>query len=825
MKTGNFNFGSLSVRRYLGLSAAVFALAILPGCSDDEPMNDGGNGTPDQTQGEAIKIVDDPALLAGRVINFDLSTSRAGAPPSFSMPEAPTDYSDATQHDGNGSIKDGKYILSNSNCTYKLGLNGNAIVYITGSDVNLNIDYANGSGNKIYVLPNASVTLGTLNNGDYQLYVYGTLKFANNVQLYKGGLYIDGRLDISDKTLEMSNGAELYVDGDVEFKKITIYNGKLVANSVKAEKISMENTDAAINVATFVEATGKDNGKWDPAFKIENGAVNARCLKAPEGSILVKNSPLLTIAKYIGAKNMYLEASAAKVNMGSQAVVELSEELDIPNKGTGFVFSSSADEMGLIKAAVFGGQGQPNNKAEGSTKPIEVECGDAFQGNVYLDFDKVISIVANAVGQECGMQDLQSGVWAKDNPEAKYPYIPADNEGCHGAYGTPSETPVPEPEDFDVVGTTDAHTHPISATCVDIYGNQAFVSWHKRGVGSTNLPADWNTNHDHDGISFWGCIEVVDFTDGKLNITSYMETANTLEAGYDFNHVIYDQTTNSLLTTGDNFKKGGIIGRIQLDGSKNFGKYDQNTSIMQVRHLLQGKGVSGNSVVIRPTDRNLLITAAGGYQTMDYNTNKLFETTKKEVGPYVETAGSVKHVAINGTYAATIEFTQRAGDINVEYDEDDVTTVLPAKITVWNLADFGSKGKEPVKTIDVPAFGPIYGKNVIAIDTDNVIYSCQGHNGVVAYDINGKELRRFEIPKKYKGAAANGLCIDGGNLYVACGAAGVWVLDKTNLDVVKAKYTKQGNASANYVKVADNGYVLVAYGRSGLKLLKPNKAF
>ena len=34
------------------------------------------------------------------------------------------------------------------------------------------------------------------------------------------------------------------------------------------------------------------------------------------------------------------------------------------------------------------------------------------------------------------------------------------------------------------------------------------------------------------------------------------------------------------------------------------------------------------------------------------------------------------------------------------------------------------------------------------------------------------------------------------------------------------KYTKQGNASANYVKVADDGTVYVAYGRAGVKALR-----
>ena len=78
------------------------------------------------------------------------------------------------------------------------------------------------------------------------------------------------------------------------------------------------------------------------------------------------------------------------------------------------------------------------------------------------------------------------------------------------------------------------------------------------------------------------------------------------------------------------------------------------------------------------------------------------------------------------------------------------------------------------------------------------------------------------MPNKYKGAAANGLYIKDNYLYVAYGAAGVWVLDKNTLEV-KGKYTKQGNASANYVSVTADGHVYVAYGRSGAKVLKFNK--
>lgn len=822
MKTGKFNLQSLKLSKFIGFGAAALVLSALPSCSDDAPSQGGDEpDVPTELQGEAINIVTDKDLLGSRVINFDLSNglSRNSGMAAFRMPAAPAaaDYADAIEYNGNADSGK-KYIIKGSGQEVWLGMNGDVTVYIAGTDVKLNVNYANGSNNNIYVLPGASVVLDNQWSSTYtwnggSLYVYGELKLAKDLNMQKGAILVDGGLT-SSYNVEVYNNSALKVDGDLVAKRVVVQDGTLEATSVKAETILMQN-NVLVNVEGFIEATATDPGQWEYAFTVSTqGALYARCVMVPNGTLNVTNCAIFAIDKFIKAKNMNVSASGSKLNMGPKAVVDIEEQLYMPNHNTGFYFNNSAADMGLIKAAVFKGQDQPNNSKEGT--PREIECGGLFFGNVFLDF----AYTTGVHSENCGMQNRQPGVWIAEDPSAKYPYIPTDNEGCHGTYGTPND-PV-EPEDFDVIGTTEIHTHPISATCIDVFGNQAFLSWHKRGVGSTNLPEGSNTDHEHDGISHWGCIEVLAVQADTLAITSYMETKPETEGGaYDFNHVIYDAQTNALLTTGDHPKKGGIIGRIALGADRNFGKYTNETSIMQVRHLLNGDGISGNSVVVRPTDRNLLITAAGGYQTMDYNTTDLFNTTKKEVGPFVKTNGSAKHVAINGTYAATIEFTQRAGDLNVEYDEDDNTTVLPARITVWPLNGFAFG--TPVKTIDVPAFGPIYGKNVIAIDTDNTIYSCQGGSGVAAYDINGNELRRFNIPAKFKGASANGLCIKNGNLYIACGAAGVWVLDKNSF-AVKAKYTKQGKASANYVKVADNGYVFVAYGRAGAKLLKPTKA-
>lgn len=53
-----------------------------------------------------------------------------------------------------------------------------------------------------------------------------------------------------------------------------------------------------------------------------------------------------------------------------------------------------------------------------------------------------------------------------------------------------------------------------------------------------------------------------------------------------------------------------------------------------------------------------------------------------------------------------------------------------------------------------------------------------------------------------------------------CRAENVIAGEKYRISGADLKYTKQGNASANYVKVADDGTVYVAYGRAGVKALR-----
>ena len=788
MKKANLNLPELSRRNALKCGALALALVAMTGCKDDAP-GDNSSFNPDASElidGVYPNIVNDPALLSSRVNNYYTGSigSRAGKS-TFEMPGEPTVPADAIEATEWCNIESGQsFVISNDNTELNIG-NFKGSLYIDAKNVTIKIQNAEPSA-VLYLLGSSSVTFA--DDGDWDSTV-------NNFTLYA---YAPFKTKSGD--IKIQNAGKIYTDETLEFKNVTLKStgAEICANAIRVKKFEAEGI-VKVSVENDIEA---DN------CVISAGAeVNAKCLIVKE-TFDIPQTADINIDSYIKAKNMNINASAGFIKMLPGALVDVEEQLFMPNQNTGFEFGDDNVHYSLVQAGVLKAQDQDRTHKPAPDTEYTFDLSGLFKGAAYLDIKTLVGISnGDNIPQDLNAHQKDGKI------EIGTTEIKANE--CRPAVGENGKDP--DPEDVTIIGTTDTHTHPISATCINTFGNQAFLSWHKRGVGKGT-----GTNHEHDGISYWGCIEVLTMQADTLAITSYMEVKPETEDGaYDFNHVIYDELSNSILTTGDHEKKGAIIGKIALDGSRNFGKYTNDTQVMKVRSLLKGKGVSGNSVVIRPSDRTMLITTAGGYQTMDYSSDSLFYLNKKvnvEVGDFIETAGSAKHVAINNDYAVTIEYTQRAGDLDITYDEDDNTTALPAKVSVWPINDyvFGT----PVWTVDVPEFAPIYGKNVVAIDNDNTVYSCQGHNGVAKY-VNGSETGRFTAPKAFKGAAANGLCIKGNYLYIAYGAAGVWVLDKNTLEV-KGKYTKQGNASANYVSVTDDGYVYVAYGRAGAKVMKFN---
>ena len=73
----------------------------------------------------------------------------------------------------------------------------------------------------------------------------------------------------------------------------------------------------------------------------------------------------------------------------------------------------------------------------------------------------------------------------------------------------------------------------------------------------------------------------------------------------------------------------------------------------------------------------------------------------------------------------------------------------------------------------------------------------------------------MEAGKEYVKGCANGVCVSGNYVYVACGSYGLVVLDKTGKQVCHRK--AYNGKSANFVTVKD-GKIFVAYGQSRVQV-------
>ncbi len=334
-------------------------------------------------------------------------------------------------------------------------------------------------------------------------------------------------------------------------------------------------------------------------------------------------------------------------------------------------------------------------------------------------------------------------------------------EGCHPEFGT---QPVVEPE--LVVGlehiaqvVTPDHGHYISSTCIQTVADKAYVSYHTRGS------------------DYHGCIEVLNVSEGKCSILSYMEHLT-----HDFNHLIVDN--NRIIAAGSEPKNGAFLGVVNL-GDGIF--LTDAAEITQVK--LEGASAS---CVIR-NGEYLHATTNEGYHTLDASS---FNTLAS-----IPSAGSSKFVSSDGTNMGVVSLTDRNSEQSL------------AVLNVYSVTDYTFSN--PMQTTELDIIAPINGKNVLHLE-GNDAYVCLGKNGVKRYT-NGAEVAEFKVTGDTI-AAANGLAVDDKYVYVAYGHGGLFVLDKTDLSVVTS-YRYTGGKSANYVTLSDD-ILYVAYGLSGVQIFR-----
>lgn len=727
VKAINVGTGSLFV-------AALFAgTGLLSSCSDNQLEND--KSIPAKIDIEKVIVNNDAAELSKRVQLYKGGSAAANTRAvavTLTMPAQPEVPADAVDITSNGFLsyapQGTAFVLKDGDKKKIENLNLNDAAWYVAGDLEVTNCWNPG---KIYILPGGKLTYarGTLDsrveiynyegtfaptyesltinsNSAYMTTEDFTLKGKLSVA---GSLYVGGNLNLS--VLDANNSSQSYVGGDITLS-----------------------TSGAITNQASMYANGKLTA---PSFEVNSGGkVTAACsVEVTEHFYLTNNSEFeLLGGGSVKSPETKLDSSG-RLLVGSQGFLDLGN-LIIDNAATTSI-EATGSEYAVVKATKI----KVNNN----------DLKNTFKGYLGLHYNKL-----EGDGSQTEF-DFQSNILINEEDNT---YIPATD--CNPGTGTKPTDPEKTTIVIDHIGEVQSpnHTHDISATCVQMVGNKAYVSYHQQGV------------------NYSGCAEVINFDAPKtFSLVSYMRS----EESRDFNHLIVDDG-KVYLTGGEN--KGAFMAYIPLsDGIFSSGNAD-NLNVVRL------PGGDANCVV-RNGDYYLVATTAG-LQTLAASDYSLVNSK--------ETSGSAKFIHLNNDQMLTLNLTTRGSEQS------------GAEVNIYNSSDYFFAS--PQTTISGDVITPVNGKNVSRVDGNNA-YICLGGNGFVRYT-NGAVSGSFKLEDTK--SAVNGMDFDDKYIYIAYGSEGLYILDKDTLEVV-AKYTHSGGKSANYVKVV-NGYIYVAYGKNGLQVFQ-----
>lgn len=487
------------------------------------------------------------------------------------------------------------------------------------------------------------------------------------------------------------------------------------------------------------------------------------------GSITVDNSGILYASGKIAVATL---ANSENSIIQSDCSILIENDFTLNNNSTVIVTNYlAAPSIAMNSAAVIAMKSGSLVK----TKKIDLSnpsCVVTVFGDEYavLAADEIVIHQQNVKRMFTGWLDIhyttltnRSGKdldWLSNIKFNGNTYLPENGE-CQLGFGEPTESEKSYELDHLAEIASPDHQHNISATSIQVANGRAYVSYHTHGD------------------DYGGCLEVIEMVAEQCKIQSFLEAKGTL----DFNHLLAEE--NQVWVVGGE-RKGAFMANIDL---KNGSFATEQTSLNKYR--LEGN--SGNCII---RNGDFLITASNaGFETFDA-ANLTNPVT------FLATPGSAKFLHQGTGPFATLSLsdkneTESTAELKT-YSETDRTLTAPAI------------------SIAAGSITPTNGKNVVKTDGET-IYVCLGQNGIKAFK-NGVEQGSFKLDV-VNGEAANGLDVDAQFVYVAYGTGGLYVLDKSDLSVV-ASYKHAGGKSANYVTVATNGYIYVAYGLNGLQIFR-----
>ncbi len=268
----------------------------------------------------------------------------------------------------------------------------------------------------------------------------------------------------------------------------------------------------------------------------------------------------------------------------------------------------------------------------------------------------------------------------------------------------------------------------------------------------------------NNGLVFVSWHEAEENYQGYIDVVnmSGMEIAATLHTyDYDFNHM-YINNGVAYVTGGQ--KKGAFYAEVL---------YSTGASSVGVE-IKTVEGASGNCITIEGANKWVVSGSQGGVTLANAADEQIYTelVEAKFVEPY--NGGMAVLAGIASTYIH-------------EYDLSG-----------------GFKKSYKVGSVD-----PVDGKNTLHEDGDT-IYACLSTGGLVACK-DGVVVKSLDSSLV---GSVNCVETDDDYIYIANGTRGLMIIKKSDWSLVK-EY-KLGDASANYVKLGDDGYIYVAYGLKGV---------
>lgn len=773
------------------LATFTFAAMLLASCSDSN--SDGGTdiGKSTTVVGSAVEAqyAND---LAGRVTNYKVNNTTASARKlisrAYSGPEVkvPTDAKKLSDYIGHGwDFPAGSYVVEEGETVglnTKFNLSGKNI-YVKGTFY-YDESYNNDKNSNITILSTGKMIINKNWVNPFEpsnVMNYGKIDFgdAAKVTIQKDFYDNTDLLDLSGKDIELTNNGQLYTNGTLKAKSISLNNGTTLWNG---------------------------------------------CSIYCDGNLYLTNGSTLHAA-YIKTKQLNQD-SGSHVYIQDQTMIECSELYNNQNQGTTFIDLADKNGVAVIKAPkiTFNAPGPDSDgnilcdlfRTTGSAAAIILDTKSVETGNQYYSTDITSKVTFGD----------NANVYLSSNEESKKFYIKAT--GCNPeGYNDPEKNPTKptEPEEptnpdapetnnkpsLDLITSIDYdnHKHEISATGIMAHNGRMYMSYHTR-----------DAKHG-------GCVEVfTPVTNNKVTLEQYLYDA---AEDLDFNHLLAvkkkDSNERMLYLPGSSNKKGAMLAYIPiLDNhllsteSKEITTVDENgekkVTYQQPLNFVQMNpateqyhkaGYDENCVVYNDETNHLIVMTTKGYLVYDADTYNELEK--------IEKPGKAKHVAIGNGKIVTLYLDREAASEK---------EAISATVEVFDQKD--EDLTNPLHSFTVNTIEPNNGKNVVAVK-DNQIYVCRGAAGLYVYDMEGNEQWHYQMPNpinkegNYK-ALANGCYVGDKYVYIAYGSYGLVVLDKTTHEVVARRAVVK---SANYV-VEHNGYIYVAYGKNRLQVFQLKNA-